>query len=201
MRKETSQEHFVRTWKNTWVRVAGFCEKTGKLAKAQVKKSQLQSEKKMFGIQYIDMVNNGCSEQDLHLFVESKRRELGDIQEQVDLIKAQVLSIEERTKEKLIPKNFLSNEPAKWNEKNITENNSFKTYLAKEQAAFANTSDRGFEDKDPLCFSPNSQKPSQGASIDESDYNIVTELEQEFVFLDDMEMPLPSAPPASMDDW
>ena len=101
MRKETCQEKIARKSSNGWCRVTGFFEKTQKIAKARVKKVQLEGEKKAFGVQFMDMMNNGASDQDLQVFVGKKRTDIQKMQEDIDRLKAEAIDIEEKTKNKI----------------------------------------------------------------------------------------------------
>lgn len=84
--------------------MVGLYQKSGKLAKAQVKKIHLNNQKKSFGVAYMDMLNHGASEEDLQEYVDSAFSGILDVQGQIDILKAEAASIDERTKCKLAHK-------------------------------------------------------------------------------------------------
>lgn len=179
--------------------MVGFCQKSGKLAKARCKKVQLQSEKKAFGVAYMDMINQGSSEQDLQLFVNARRNEILNIQEEINVLKTEAISIDDKIKQKLVRKKTPRGSRQQESTKKMF---SPGTSSGEEQVVFSSELSNCLGNhKDPP---PPLMNASSGSKTESSDEEyILAEPEPEFVVVDSVELVAPSAPPASMDldDW
>ena len=110
MMKESCRQRVVRKSTNSWLRLVGLYQKSGKVAKAKVKQVQLENRKKRFGVSYMDMVLSKNSEdKDLQNYASSSREEILTLQGDINLLKTEARGIDERTKRKLIRKKLKPN--------------------------------------------------------------------------------------------
>jgi hypothetical protein len=183
MRRESFEQRVVRSSTNSWYRVAGFYQKSAKLAKANIKQGQLQNEKKAFGIAYMDMINNGCSHEELQKCIDTKRGGILDMQEEIDVLKTEATSIDDHTRRKLVQKK---------SSRHGCEGNDSRTSLhAVNTGVLGQSSVNNV--KSPPAGSPTTNSSDQ--NIPSTSYT-----DHEFVVV---KAPLtyPSAPPASLDEW
>lgn len=120
IKRETCGQRVGRKSKNAVTRFKGFCHKTDVLAQINVKEVQRSKRKKRFGVDYMNLFENGGSDAELQRCVDVACAELQEMALEVQDLKDKAAAIEEKTKERI-----LKNPAKKWNNQNRPE--AFKT--------------------------------------------------------------------------
>jgi hypothetical protein len=101
IKKETPEQRTGRQVKNAWIHSMGFCEKSEFWAKMKLKKRQIKRCKKSFGVQYMDMIENKASADELDQCLQASQRRIEVIKNDLAELKGAVARIDEKMDNKL----------------------------------------------------------------------------------------------------
>jgi uncharacterized protein (DUF3084 family) len=91
-----------RMGKNAWTRSVGMFEKNKALAKAQVKAYSVKSRNKKFGEEYMELVKNKASEEELQACIKAAEADVGEIEKEIEDLKKQAADIDQVTSKSIV---------------------------------------------------------------------------------------------------
>lgn len=104
IKPENCKQRLSRKSKNAWTKCVGFTKKSDLLAKMQVAEAKRNARKRLFGVQYMDHVEQNSPPEVLQRCIDLARADLDKLQEDIAELKAKIASVEEETKAKLVRK-------------------------------------------------------------------------------------------------
>lgn len=100
--KESARHLAGRKAKNAWLRTATFCQKSDLFAKTKIKEAQLTTRKKLFGVQYMDLLEQGCSDDVLQRCITMACDDLDALRLDITKLKSKLASVQDRTNDRLV---------------------------------------------------------------------------------------------------
>jgi hypothetical protein len=111
---ESFTECFSRKTRNAWACTVGLASKSSMLTSVQIKKLEMQSRKKQFGIDYLNLERSGATNDELQACIDSARDDIERLAGEIDNRKAKMAGVDEKTREKLVKR------PPSWNLPTVT---------------------------------------------------------------------------------
>jgi len=101
IKQENYRQKTTRKTKNAWIRCKGAVRKTDASARIQILEGQRRARKQVFGVEYMDLVDEGTSEDVLRRCVDAARSDLEAIQEQIDALRQRQAEIDQKMERKI----------------------------------------------------------------------------------------------------
>ena len=101
IKRESATQRFRRVAMNAWTQSVGLSAKAEKHVRIKGEERKLQQRKKVFGMQYMDLVQKDASDQQLQDCINQAKAELATIQHAIIEANIAVNQISENTRTKL----------------------------------------------------------------------------------------------------
>lgn len=101
IKRESAAQRCSRVAKNAWTLTVGLSAKTEKHVRIKCEERKLQQRKRVFGMQYMDLVQKNASDQQLQDCVNQAKVELAKLQQAIIEAKKAIDQISENTRAKL----------------------------------------------------------------------------------------------------
>lgn len=93
--RKTPEQHNTT---DSWTRVKGIYRKSGKLVRLQLKHHELRGLKKSFGVEYMNHLEVGASDEELQACVDKTRAQMDHVKLAMDQLRRAVQRIDEETR-------------------------------------------------------------------------------------------------------
>jgi hypothetical protein len=101
---ETLVEHLIRSTKNCWTACVGGVQKSDEIARIKYKETEIRSRKQKFGVEYLDLVRKGASEEELKNCVEVALKAMETTENEIAELQKEIDRVDAETKAKLVAK-------------------------------------------------------------------------------------------------
>ena len=102
--QETKLQATTRGTKNAFTGCFGFLQKTDEMAKIKFKQTQITNRKKLFGVQYFDLIEKGATEEELAKCVQTAKDDMKVFKDQIVELEKEMERVDLQTKSRMLPK-------------------------------------------------------------------------------------------------
>ena len=95
------QHRMNRKAKKAWIRVLGMAEKSEKMVRIKIKEHELHERKKKFGVEYIDLLNDDATSEEIERYMQSSKSEIAVLEQQIAFLRLEMNKVNEKTNEML----------------------------------------------------------------------------------------------------